>query len=147
MKLIFNILFFLAAMVLTMAATMAFAGETMLACPQADGSVLYTNKDVKGCQVIVGPELSVVPSYHSHNGGSLEHTRALIPEVPTLKPALEIEESEVVTKTCALYYEWVTINQRTKGGFEYNDVDDTKERLFLTKIFGSGFSPGMCKLH
>jgi hypothetical protein len=144
MKLMLNIVAFLAAIVLTAAVTIACAGETMLACTQADGTVLYTNKDVKGCKVIVGPELSVVPSYHTLNGGSLEHTRAFVPEVPFAKQTTTVE-SEVVAKTCALYKEWVLINERTKGGFEYNDVDDTKKRLYLTKIFGSGFSPTMCR--
>jgi len=68
-----------------------------------------------------------------------------MPEVPMLGTPQELVEAEVVTKTCALYKEWVFINERTKGGFEYNNVDDTKKRLYLTKIFGSGFSPTMCR--
>jgi hypothetical protein len=145
MKMILNVIAFLAAIVLTAAVTMAFAGETMLACPQADGSVLYTNKDVKGCKVIVGPELSVVPSYPTQNGGVHEYTPHATSEIPLVRGRFVTTESEVVVKTCALYKEWVLINERTKGGFEYNDVDDTKKRLYLTKIFGSGFSPTMCK--
>lgn len=138
------LLIFVVTLLLTMGLTYAFAGP-MLACPQPDGTVLYTNKDVKGCQEIVGPELSIVPSYPIHpNGGSLDHSRLLEASIPELKK-VETPESEVVMKTCALYAEWVAINERTKGGFEYNDVEDTKKRLYLTKIFGSGFSPTMCK--
>jgi hypothetical protein len=140
MKQLLNVMILVAAMLATIAVTYAFAGDTMLACTQADGSVLYTNKDVKGCKTIVGPELSIVPSYSVHPS-VVPH---LLPEVPKhfMFPSLD---SEVVNKTCALYEEWVLINERTKGGFEYNDVDDTKKRLYLTKIFGSGFSPSMCK--
>lgn len=147
MRTLLNVMCFIAALLITMVATYAFAGDAIQACTLADGSILYTNKPVQGCMVLKMPELSIVPSYHVQNGGASEHTWAFLPEVPLVNPVVETEESEVVTKTCALYYEWVNINQRTKGGFEYNNVDDTKERLYLTKIFGSGFSPGMCKLH
>jgi len=147
MRTILNIMFFVAAFVVTMALTLAYASDIMLACTQADGSVLYTNKDVKGCAALKMPELSTVPVYPStqHNNRTLEHDKVLaLPEIPMLKVE-PLPIPSVVSDTCALYHEWVRINERTLGGFENNSVDDTKRRLFLTKIFGSGFSPGMCK--
>lgn len=145
MKTILNILLFVGAMVVTMAVTLAHAGDTMQACTLADGSIMYTNKDIKGCVVLKMPELSVVPAYPTHaNGGTLDHPHVLLPEIPVVKE-VQSNGTSVLSDTCSLYHEWVRINERTLGGFEYNSVDDTKRRLFLTKIFGSGFSPGMCK--
>ena len=40
----------------------AFDPLLMRECPQADGTVLYTNKDVAGCKLMTLKELSVVPS-------------------------------------------------------------------------------------
>lgn len=122
----------------------AYADAPIQACTQADGSILYTNKNVKGCTVLKTPELSIVPSYDTHPGieRTPEQVRG-VSESPTYQKSKPV--NEVVTKTCALYKEWIMINERTKGGFEYNDVEDTKHRLYLTKIFGSGFSPSMCK--
>jgi len=130
-------------MFLITAFTYAFGQSNMLACTQMDGTTMYTNKNIMGCVPVAGPALSVVPSYSS---GTLEHTKSLNAPVVTPSKAPEpSQQSDVVAKTCAMYKEWVTINERTKGGFEYNTVDDTKTRLYLTKIFGSGFSPSMCK--
>jgi hypothetical protein len=141
------LLFISIVFALVLASSYTFAGQTMLACVQPDGSVLYTNKDVKGCVVLKMPELSIVPAY-PETGRTLERSRTFIPEIPTATNHTHepiASENEVVAKTCALYKEWILINERTKGGFEYNDVEDTKHRLYLTKIFGSGFSPSMCK--
>src|SRR5438128_10587442 len=59
----------IAATILTLSATSAFADTTiafdpllMRECPQADGSALYTNKDLPGCKLMTLKELSVVPS-------------------------------------------------------------------------------------
>jgi len=141
----FNVFLFVAAMAVSMMVTMAFADETMLACTLADGSIMYTNKDLKGCSLVKTPELSVVPSYGGPHPsrGSLEH--GVFEPTPAIVTPQDSPYSAVLADTCKLYHEWVLINQRTMGGFEYNSVDDTKRRLFLTKIFGSGFSPASCK--
>src|SRR5438093_11366453 len=59
----------IAATILTLSSTSAFSDTTiafdpllMRECPQADGSTLYTNKDLPGCKLMTLKELSVVPS-------------------------------------------------------------------------------------
>ena len=42
--------------------TTAFDPFLMRECPQADGTALYTNKDLPGCKLMTLKELSVVPS-------------------------------------------------------------------------------------
>ena len=62
----------IAATCLTLSSTSAFADATiasdpflMRECPQADGSALYTNKDVPGCKLMTLKELSIVPDRKS----------------------------------------------------------------------------------
>lgn len=134
------LLLFVATMLLTMLFGYAvFASETIKACPQADGSVLYTNKDVKGCATVKLPPLSVVPDRKAH----LDY------EVPVAvietRTAKSLAPNPVIVETCTLYSEWLRLNQRIMGGFEYSSVDDAKRLLVLTKIFGSGFSPYGCQ--
>jgi hypothetical protein len=59
----------IAATILTLSSTSAFSDTTvsfdplqMRECPQADGSTLYTNKDLPGCTLMTLKPLSVVPS-------------------------------------------------------------------------------------
>ena len=42
--------------------TVTFDPSLMRECPQADGTTLYTNKDLPGCKLMTLKELSVVPS-------------------------------------------------------------------------------------
>ena len=67
-------LLMIAATTLILSSTSVFADTTtgfdpllMRECPQADGTVLYTNKDVPGCKVMTLKELSVVPSLDDAN--------------------------------------------------------------------------------
>src|SRR5437868_8612951 len=57
------------ATIFTLSATSAFSDTTvrfdpllMRECPQADGTALYTNKDLPGCKLMTLKELSIVPS-------------------------------------------------------------------------------------
>src|SRR4029079_15153657 len=59
----------IAATIFTLAVTSAFSDTTvrfdpllMRECPQADGTALYTNKDLPGCKLMTLKELSIVPS-------------------------------------------------------------------------------------
>src|SRR6185295_10931052 len=59
----------IAATIFTLSSTSAFSDTTvafdpllMRECPQADGTTLYTNKDLPGCKLMTLKELSVVPS-------------------------------------------------------------------------------------
>ena len=53
---------------LALSSTSAFSDTTvtfdplqMRECPQADGTALYTNKDLPGCKLMTLKELSIVP--------------------------------------------------------------------------------------
>lgn len=136
MRIFLNVMIFLTAMLITMAVTFAFAGDTMLACTQADGTVLYTNKDVKGCTIVVGPELSVVPSYpQTHNNEQTKNYN--LPEIPTLNIR---EPNPLRDKICPLYEEWIDLNLSTRGGMY---VFDTRYNV-LNRLFGGGFMPLGC---
>src|SRR5712691_124883 len=70
----------IAATILILSSTSAFSDTTiafdplvMRECPQADGSTLYTNKDLPGCKLMTLKELSVVPS---------------LDDMPTYRPTL-----------------------------------------------------------
>src|SRR5678809_1644742 len=59
----------IAATILTLSSASAFSDTKisfdpylMRECTQADGSILYTNKDLPGCKLMTLKELSVVPS-------------------------------------------------------------------------------------
>src|SRR6478736_4995722 len=54
----------------------------MRECPQADGTALYTNKDLPGCKVMTLKELSVVPSLD--NMPTYRPTVAAAPRYDTL---------------------------------------------------------------
>ncbi|MDK2743484.1 MAG: hypothetical protein NDI90_11260 [Nitrospira sp. BO4] len=49
--------------------------ETVWACPQADGSILYTNKERAGCQALTLKPLPVVPNVGTKPNDASAHTR------------------------------------------------------------------------
>src|ERR1044071_5056021 len=53
--------------------TVTFDPLLMRECPQADGTALYTNKDLPGCKLMTLKELSIVPS---------------LDDMPTYRPSL-----------------------------------------------------------
>lgn len=118
----------------------AHAGDIIQSCTQADGSVVYTNKDVKGCSVVRLPELSVVPT----RPATLFVERLV--QDPIYAPTTE-QGNRVITASpmvCELYQDWLQLQARTSGGFHNNTVDDTQKRLMYTTIFGSGYPPTGC---
>jgi len=123
-------------MIVLFAATYAYSADGIKECVQADGSIMYTNKPQLGCTDLILPGLSIIPE-------RTDYLQPSIPPVITAAPQVA-PKSAALTEACVLYHEWLTINMRTMGGFEYNSVDDTKRRLLLTKLFGSGFSPYGC---
>lgn len=144
MRTIFNIMAFVAAIVLTAAVTMAFAGEPMRACTQADGTVLYTNKNVKGCTTIRLPELSTAPTR------TYPTPQQPVAIAPTITPAPLPPEpgTGVQERICMMYSDWIALNQRTSGGAHYRDFSDNglegnARRLILANLF-SGFVPVGC---
>jgi hypothetical protein len=110
----------------------------MWECPQADGSLIYTNKEKAGCKAMALKPLSVVPS--------LDHMptipRTMLAEVPhyqVVPPADRLTERRdrsvpdwardwhasvaqdgpTQEDMCSLYSEWLNLVQKTRGGFYY----------------------------
>lgn len=121
----------------------AFAGasEQMYACNYVDGSIMYTNKDTKGCHAVKMPELSIVPSYvDQHLGTPPKHV------VNKNEPPYSDEYVEpVADRVCNLYREWMDIYDKTKGGFTNNDVATQQRLMVLSAMLGPNFSAGLCR--
>jgi hypothetical protein len=120
---------------------LAQASDKIQSCVQADGTMIYTNKDIKGCTTLKAHELSVVPSYDQIKHEDI--AQSLI--VPTPPVVLTPEISSVLSDTCQLYHEWVKLNSTDQGGLRNNTIERQQRRVALTMIFGSGFSPSNCK--
>lgn len=138
MRSILNILCFVTALLITMAATYALASDTMQTCTLADGSVLYTNKDVKGCTILKLPALSVVPDRDYH--GSITPKITIVPALNSVHP-----NSIINDRLCSLYNEWMIINEKTQGGMIFAGVDQKIRYNSLWRTFSSGFIAVDCK--
>ena len=135
----------LAATILTLLSTSAFA-DTMVdfdpllmrECPQADGSSLYTNKDLPGCKLMKLKELSIVPSLDdmptyrppvaatprydipSHQDRiqtGMAGGGQTVPDWAKDWHASIASSGSVQAEVCSMYGEWLHINQKTRGGF------------------------------
>lgn len=138
-----------AAAVFVLSLTLAFADtpdttarfdpSLMRECPQADGSALYTNKDLPGCKLMTLKELSVVPSlenmptYVPPTSSAMQHydippmiDRYLYPtagattNVPDWARdwhASVASSGSIQAEVCSKYGEWVHLNEKTRGGF------------------------------
>ena len=135
----------IAATFLTLSSMSAFADTTiasdpflMRECSQADGSSLYTNKDVPGCKVMTLKELSVVPSLE--NMPTYRPTVAAAPhyDIPPYTDRRQTgmtgggqtvpdwardwyasiaSTGSVQAEVCSMYGEWLNLVQKTRGGF------------------------------
>jgi hypothetical protein len=130
---------FIAALLITMVATYALASDTILACSQQDGSVVYTNKDVKGCMPVSLPELSVVPSYDVHPSIVNKPFNVIIP------PVIGKTSSPINDRLCSMYNEWMLINDTTQGGSVFTGVDQKIRYHSLWRTFSSGFISVDCR--
>jgi hypothetical protein len=137
----------IAATVFTLSATSAFSDTTvrfdpllMRECPQADGTVLYTNKDLPGCKLMTLKELSTVPSldnmptYHPSSATApnsdippyQDRTQAgmtgrgqTVPDWAKDWYASTAPSGSVQAQVCSMYGEWLNLVQKTRGGFFY----------------------------
>ena len=135
----------IAATFLTLSSTSAFADTTiasdpllMRECPQADGSALYTNKDVPGCKLMTLKELSIVPSlddmptyrptvatappynappYPDRNQAGMTGGGQTVPDWARDWHASIASSGSVQAEVCSMFGEWLHINQKTRGGF------------------------------
>lgn len=135
-----------AAAIATLASTPAFSDTTvasdpmlMRECPQADGNVLYTNKDLPGCKLMTLKPLSVVPSLddmptyrptvamaphydippHPGNQAGMTGGGQTGPDWARDWQASVASSGSVQAEVCSMYGEWLHLNQKTRGGFYY----------------------------
>jgi hypothetical protein len=104
----------------------------MWECPQADGTPLYTNKELSGCKLMTLKQLSVVPSLENMP----TYVSPFPPSVPRYEgPPIATSSSRqvpdwardwqasiastgsVYAEVCSMYGEWLDLNQKTRGGF------------------------------
>jgi len=140
-------LLMIAATIFTLSSTSAFSDTTvasdpllMRECPQADGSALYTNKDLPGCKLMTLKELSVVPSldnmptyrptvaaaphydispYADRNQTGMAGARQTAPDGAKDWHASIASSGSVQAEICSKYGEWLHLNEKTRGGFFY----------------------------
>lgn len=131
---------FLVAMLTVLSAAPAFSdtltgSDTTWKCLQADGSVIYTNKEKTGCQVMALKPLSVVPDLENMpTAPRTTTTSELNYEVPSYQERASGTEGRQVpdwardwhasntssgsaqAEVCSLYMEWIQLVQKTRGG-------------------------------
>ncbi|HEY7531284.1 MAG TPA: hypothetical protein VH681_00720 [Nitrospiraceae bacterium] len=150
----------------------------MWECPQADGTALYTNKELPGCKLMSLKELSVVPSLDNmptyvspyppsasrYDGVPTTGAAVTVPDWARDWRATVASTGSVYAEVCSMYGEWLSLNQKTRGGFffgsdpsyggdlsgrnmrgpSYSFYDNTRYRA-LASIFGAGFVPVGCQ--
>src|SRR6185295_9307104 len=137
-------LFMIVAAGLILSSTSVFADTTvtfdpllMRECPQADGTALYTNKDLPGCKLMTLKELSVVPSledmptyrptvaaaphydiplYQDRNQAGLTGRAQTVPDWAKDWHATIASSGSVQAEVCSMYGEWLHLVQKTRGG-------------------------------
>ncbi|RPH81649.1 MAG: hypothetical protein EHM80_01710 [Nitrospiraceae bacterium] len=118
----------------------AFDPFLMRECPQADGSSLYTNKDLPGCKLMTLKELSSVPSladmptyrptvtaaphydippHSDRNQSGMVGGGQTVPDWAKDWYASFASSGSVQAELCSLYGEWLHLNMKTRGGFFY----------------------------
>jgi hypothetical protein len=119
--------------------TVTFDPLLMRECPQADGTALYTNKDLPGCKLMTLKELSVVPSlenmptyrptvaaaphydippYVGRQPGSTGGEQ-IVPDWAKDWHASIASSGSVQAEVCSKYGEWLHLNEKTRGGLFY----------------------------
>jgi hypothetical protein len=132
---------FLVAMSAVFSAAPAFSdteigSDATWKCPQADGSLIYTNKEKTGCQVMVLKPLSIVPDLehmptaprtsttgepHYYEVPSYQERTAgaggrQVPDWARDWYASNMPSGSAQGEVCSLYMEWMQLVQKTRGG-------------------------------
>jgi hypothetical protein len=131
---------FLAAMLVALSSAPVFSdtqtgSDATWKCPQADGSVIYTNKEKTGCEVMVLKPLSVVPDLvNMPTAPRTTTTSESHYEVPSYQEriagaggyqvpdwardwyASNTSAGSAQAEVCSLYVEWMHLVQKTRGG-------------------------------
>lgn len=161
---------------------MAIEPTTTWECQQADGTALYTNKEKAGCRPMTLKPLSVVPNIEhmpviprtiaagphyqtpSYSDRSPGGTQQTVPDWARDWRAGLAPGDSVQEEVCLLYSEWLSLVQKTRGGFFYGtdpsyggDVTGRNQRgpsysfydnaryMGLSRMFGTGFVPIGCR--
>lgn len=158
--------------------------STVWECPQPDGVPVYTNIERPGCIAMQLKPLSTVPSLPDLAPESRLRGAAGRYDVP-LQPEGNIETSSPSSRAvpdwagewyanispsgstreeaCAMYSEWIRLNERSRGGFYFGtdpsygsdpsghnrrgpsySFYDNARWVTLAKLFGTGFVPVGC---
>jgi len=163
--------------------TAPFDPARMWECTQTDGSSIYTNKERAGCKLMTLKELSVVPSldempmyrpapaprhdmsaYGDQGRRGVASDSRYIPDWARDWHATVASTGASQAEVCALYGEWLNLNQKSRGGFYFGsdpsyggDLSGQNQRgpsfsfydnaryLSLAKVFGPGFVPIGCQ--
>jgi len=161
--------------------------ETVWECPQSDGVPVYTNRERPGCRAMQLKPLSIVPSLPDLPQPQQQMVGPAPPRYdgpppsawgPPAAPAVPernvpdwgkdwyariAPSGSTREEVCALYSEWIRLNERTRGGVYFgNDPSygsdpsqrnqrgpsysfyDNARWLTLAKLFGTGFIPVGC---
>lgn len=112
--------------------------SSMWECPQADGSLIYTNKERAGCRAMMLKPLSVVPSLenmptiprtmtaaapHYEMPSYQDQTPGMgsrnVPDWAQNWRANNTSSGSGQAEVCGMYMEWLQLVQKTRGGFFY----------------------------
>lgn len=131
---------FVVAMLAVLSSAPAFSdtltgSDTTWKCLQADGSVIYTNKEKTGCQAMALKPLSIVPDLENMpTAPRATMTGAPHYEIPTYQDrapgigspnvpdwardwhASIAPSGSMQEEVCSLYSEWMQLVQKTRGG-------------------------------
>ena len=167
--------------------------SAMWECPQADGSAIYTNKEGDGCRAMMLKPLSVVPSLENmatmprimtaaaphyqvppyqdrtnqYKAPPYDRTDrewdASVPDWARDWYANNTSSGSGRAEVCGMYKEWLTLVQKTRGGFWFGsdssyggDLSGRNQRgpsysfydnarwMALSRMFGTGFVPVGC---
>ena len=156
--------------------------SAMWECPQADGSAIYTNKEGDGCRAMMLKPLSVVPSLENMSTMPRIMTAAAphyqVPPYQDHTPGIKgqydpgwardwhannASSGSGRAEVCGMYKEWLTLVQKTRGGFWFGsdssyggDLSGRNQRgpsysfydnarwMALSRMFGTGFVPVGC---
>src|SRR4029078_5347883 len=120
--------------------TVASDPYLMRECPQADGSALYTNKDLPGCKLMTLKELSSVPSlddmptyrptvaatphhdippYQDRTQAGMTVRGQTVPDWAKDWYASIAPSGSVQAEVCSMYGEWLHLVQQTRCGVFY----------------------------
>jgi hypothetical protein len=110
-----------------------FDPARMWECHQADGTVIYTNKERSSCTLMDLKPLSIVPSLdnmptHRPSAATVPYQRTQpgitggeqnVPDWAQDWHASVASSGSLQAQVCSMYGEWLNINQKTRGGFAF----------------------------